>query len=240
MREYFKFYRNFYESIETLGEKSQLLLYKSVMKLYFNRAKNVTELEQICSEIESKLNQKRNVYGTFLAIKPLIMKSVKAYLQNNSKPIEEEEKNELTPGGLINNKKINNKERIINNTEKEIYKEKKIDIVCSIDFEKVFNLYKKNCSNLIPINYERRNKKTLEILRDFLEEIEYDYEYVEKLCIKANDLEKIADNKIDFKSMINNHIGIMNDKYRKNTFKKGVSADTVKDFFAKKKGLKNE
>ena len=216
MREYFKFYRNFYEAIETLGEKSQLLLYKSVMKLYFNRAKNVTELEQICSEIETKLKQKRNVYGTFLAIKPLIMKSLKAYLQNNSEPIEEEEKNNVTPGGLINNKEINNKEinnKEINNKEIKGKSEGGEDIFISPNIEKVFSLYEKNCLNLCKLSFERRNTDTRKKVAEFLFEVKSDFEYIEKLCKKANELKFIADKRIDFKSMLNNHIGIMNGKY---------------------------
>ena len=213
MREYFKFYRNFYEAIETLGEKSQLLLYKSVMKLYFNRAKNVTELEQICTEIETKLKQKRNVYGTFLAIKPLIMKSLKAYLQNNSELIEKEEKNNATPGGLINNKEINNKE--INNKEIKGESEGGEDIFISPNIEKVFSLYEKNCPNLCKLSFERRNTETRKRVSEFLFEVKSDFEYIENLCKKANCLKFIADKRIDFKSLINNHIGITNGKYEK-------------------------
>ena len=218
MREYFKFYRNFYEAIETLGEKSQLLLYKSVMKLYFNRAKNVTELEQICTEIETKLKQKRNVYGTFLAIKPLIMKSLKAYLQNNSEPIEEEGKINVTPGGLINNKEINNKEinnKEINNKEIKGKSEGGEDIFISPNIEKVFSLYEKNCPNLCKLSFERRNTDIRKKVSDFLFEVKSDFEYIARLCIKANEVKFIADRRIDFKSMLNNHIGIMNGKYEK-------------------------
>lgn len=213
MREYFKFYRNFYESIETLGDKSQLILYKSVMKLYFNRCKNVTELDQLCSEIETKLEQKRNVFGTFLAIKPLIMKSAKAYLQNSSEPIEECSENNSTPGGLINNK-----ERIIN---KKINKEKNTkvaggeDIFVSPKIEKVFQSYEKNCPNLCKLSFERRNTDIRKKVSDFLFEVKSDFAYIERLCIKANDVKFIADRRIDFKSMLNNHIGIMNGKYEK-------------------------
>ena len=218
MREYFKFYRNFYEAIETLGEKSQLLLYKSVMKLYFNRAKNVTELEQICTEIETKLKQKRNVYGTFLAIKPLIMKSLKAYLQNNSEPIEEEGKINVTPGGLINNKEINNKEinnKEINNKEIKGKSEGGEDIFISPNIEKVFSLYEKNCPNLCKLSFERRNTDIRKKVSDFLFEVKSDFEYIARLCIKANEVKFIADRRIDYKSMLNNHIGIMNGKYEK-------------------------
>ena len=94
------------------------------------------------------------------------------------------------------------------------YKEKKnIDIFCNVDFEKCFNFYSENCSNLIPISFERRNKAILEELREFLNEIDYDFSYFLDLCKKANSLEKIIKNRIDFRSMIRNHIGIMNGKY---------------------------
>lgn len=80
MRENFIFFRNYYEAISQLGEKSQLILYKNVMKLMFNRCETETELEQLCAEIETELYQKRSVFGTFLAIKPSLMKSAKASL----------------------------------------------------------------------------------------------------------------------------------------------------------------
>lgn len=117
-----------------------------------------------------------------------------------------------------NNKQITNNQQTNNNKQeyKEIkeYKEKKnIDIFCNVDFEKCFNFYSENCSNLIPISFERRNKAILEELREFLNEIDYDFSYFLDLCKKANELEKIVKNRIDFRSMIRNHIGIMNGKY---------------------------
>ena len=82
-----------------------------------------------------------------------------------------------------------------------------------MDFEKCFKIYSENCTNLIPLSFERRAKNILEELREFLAEIDYDFSYFLNLCIKANSLEKIVKNKIDFRSMIRNHIGIMNGKY---------------------------
>ena len=55
----------------------------------------------------------------------------------------------------------------------------------------------------------------LNLLSDFLEEIEYNFDYFEKLCIKANELKIIVSTKIDFKMMIKNHNGIMQGKYIK-------------------------
>lgn len=99
-----------------------------------------------------------------------------------------------------------------------------IDIYCNKDFEKIFEMYKEYCNNLTPIIFERRNKVILEKLRDFLEEINYDYDYFKKVCIKANSLKTICNMKIDFKMVINNHIGIMSDKYTSNNIK------TTKDY----------
>lgn len=88
-----------------------------------------------------------------------------------------------------------------------------IDIYCNKDFEKIFKIYNDNCNNLTPIIFERRNKVVLEKLRDFLEEINYDFDYFKKVCIKANKLKVICNTKIDFKMVLNNHSGIMVGKY---------------------------
>lgn len=102
------------------------------------------------------------------------------------------------------------------NIDKDKDKNKDKDIYCNIDFEKCFKIYSEIGDKLIKLRFERRSKVILNLLKDFLDEIEYDFEYFKELCIKANDIEKIMDTKIDFKMLIKNHIGIMNDKYSKN------------------------
>ena len=106
----------------------------------------------------------------------------------------------------------------LKNKDKDIYKDKNKnkDILCNLDFEKCFKIYSENCKKLSPLSFERRSRNILEELRDFLNEIDYDYEYFTSLCQKANELEKIVDSRIDFRSMIRNHIGIMNGKYQEN------------------------
>lgn len=101
--------------------------------------------------------------------------------------------------------------------DKESKEKKNRDVVCNIDFEKCFKLYAENCTNLIPLSFERRSKATLEGLRDFLNEIDFDFSYFLNLCKRANSLERIVKTKIDFRSMLKNHIGIMNGKYEKET-----------------------
>ena len=89
------------------------------------------------------------------------------------------------------------------------------DIYCNKDFDKCFDIYSEICKKLIPIKFERRSKAILELLRDFLEEIDYDFDYFKELCQKANILEKIMETKIDFKMLLKNHAGIMSGKYNK-------------------------
>lgn len=99
----------------------------------------------------------------------------------------------------------------------------KDDIYNNMDFEKCFKIYTDICKDLIPLRFERRSKAILELLKDFLEEIDYNFEYFNLVCIKANNLKTIMDTKIDFKMLLRNHAGIMNDKY-------GSSKKTVGDY----------
>lgn len=102
-----------------------------------------------------------------------------------------------------------------NKIEYNKIKKNNIDIYCNKEFEKCFDIYKEVCTKLTPLRFERRSKAILEELSSFLDEIEYNFDYFKELCEKANQLEKIVDSKIDFKTMIKNHIGITNGKYDK-------------------------
>ena len=116
------------------------------------------------------------------------------------------------------NKQITNNQQTNNNKQeykeyKEIKEKKNIDIFCNVNFQKCFSLYSENCPKLTPLSYEKRSRVILEELRYFLDEIDYDFSYFLILCQKANELEKIVDSRIDFRSMVRNHIGITNGKY---------------------------
>jgi hypothetical protein len=143
----------------------------------------------------------------------------------------------------ITNEQQTNNKRITTTKESKEYKESKekknIDIFCNLDFEKCFKIYSENCTNLIPLSLERRAKNILEELKEFLVEIDYDFSYFLNLCKKANNLEKIVNSKIDFRSMIRNHIGIINGKYEQQT--KGITKETIQaamQAYKLKKGLK--
>lgn len=84
MRDSFVFYSSFAQAASMLGDKARLKLYDAVVKLGLCCAENVTELEQVCDEIESKLVQNRNAFAQFLLIKPQIIANFTKYL-NGSK-----------------------------------------------------------------------------------------------------------------------------------------------------------
>lgn len=115
---------------------------------------------------------------------------------------------------VLDKDKDKDKDNSINSTNNTNINKPK-DIFCNSDFEKCFSIYKEVCTKLTPLRFERRSKAILEELSTFLDEIEYNFDYFKELCEKANQLEKIVDSKIDFKTMIKNHIGITNGKYDK-------------------------
>lgn len=106
--------------------------------------------------------------------------------------------------------------------DKDMDKDKDKDIntnSISFDFfekniQDCFQIYKENCKNLIPLSFERRNRDILSLVATTLNELDNDVGKFTELCQKANELETIAEKKIDFKMMLRNYIGILNDKYK--------------------------
>lgn len=280
-RESFLFYRSFYNAIRLLGDKSRLKLYDSVMKLNFECDENVSNLEQLCTEIETKLKQNRTIYAQFLLIKPQIIANLIRY-KNGCKGAEygllggapKGNKNACknNPKTTPKEEGIRNKEEGIRNKDISFKKEKKeksfqsfqnsadlpenlrecgiygnntlleankketgevfkppktTDPYINSELEGYFRLYEELCPNLPRLRYERRNAQIRELLARFIDEIDDDVGYFKSLCEKANDLKKICERQIDFKMLINNHIGIFNGKYENDSF-------DVMDLFKKK------
>ena len=76
----FVFYSSFAQAAATLGDKARLKLYDAIVKLGLTCVENVSDLEQVCAEIESNLAQNRNVFAQFLLIKPQILSNFKKYI----------------------------------------------------------------------------------------------------------------------------------------------------------------
>lgn len=89
--------------------------------------------------------------------------------------------------------------------------------------EKYFKIYEQECPQLVKLGFERRDNKTFVALAEFRTVTEGNLEYFRAVCQKANKLVIIANNKIDFRSILNNHIGIYGDKYNSNDTKAGGS-----------------
>lgn len=213
MRDNFIFYKSFYDAINTLGEKAQLKLYKAIMKMEFNCCENVTELEQLCDEIETELKQNRNVFAQFLLMKPHLMKSAEASLRGR------------LGGAPSGNKNAEKKQPKNNQIEREYkieeeynpyspLKENNPDVFFDEGVNKCFSCYEENSPRLIKIGFERRNREVRSLTAEVLYELDNDIGKFQELCIKANELVKIADKKIDFKMMLRNYIGILNGKYK--------------------------
>lgn len=79
-RESFIFYSSFAQAASLLGDKARLKLYDAIVKLSLSCAESETELNQVCSEIETSLAQSRTVLAQFLLIKPQIISNFKKFL----------------------------------------------------------------------------------------------------------------------------------------------------------------
>lgn len=97
------------------------------------------------------------------------------------------------------------------------------DITCNPNIDKCFNIYKEYCKDLKPVRYERRSRDILELVAQFLDETQMDFDYLKNVCIKANEQKTICDNALDFKGVLKNHISINNEKFKKNEKGKVIS-----------------
>lgn len=88
------------------------------------------------------------------------------------------------------------------------------DLMFDAEVNKIYKIYEANCPNLIPVGFGFRDLRKRQRIKEFLNVISGDFDYFQKVCSKANTLKVIAGNKIDIDSVINNHVGIYNDKYQ--------------------------
>lgn len=74
--------------------------------------------------------------------------------------------------------------------------------------------YTKLCPHLIKLTGEAKSKRTDEKIRLYLNETNFDMDSYKELCRKADRLRRIGTIGIDFETMLNCRIGIMNGKYK--------------------------
>lgn len=87
------------------------------------------------------------------------------------------------------------------------------DLMFDDNINKVFDLYRDNCPDLVPLKFETRDLELRQAIKDFLIFIDFDFSYFFELCQKANKQRLLLDNKIDIKSLVKNHTRIYSGFY---------------------------
>lgn len=111
-----------------------------------------------------------------------------------------------------NDNNDNNEKKYINNNKENFSKNS--DPFINPQIDKTFRMYSEYCKNLLSLN-GYKSKKLRESLLDFLNDVNYDFEYIKDVFVKANELKTIIDQPIDLQKIINCHERIANNYYKK-------------------------
>ena len=140
-------------------------------------------------------------------------------LDNDKNSLKEKEKNKKEKEKIVEEgflcKEKENSFLISQKANNTILLSSKInpDLMFDSDINKVFEIYKKECKTLAPLNYETRDIALRGKIKEFLGIIRGDFAYFTEVCKKANDLKVIVNRKIDIQSVINNHARIYSGFY---------------------------
>lgn len=108
-----------------------------------------------------------------------------------------------------------------------------LDFVSSKQSREMFEVYNEECKELAPLSFERRNKRILDKMAVYLTETDNDIGTFKDVCKKANKLKTIANRLIDFETVINCYVGILNGKYIDQEQEQN-SIDAMKERIAKR------
>ena len=104
--------------------------------------------------------------------------------------------------------------------DKDIDKDKDKDNIAKIDYynnpiiEKVFEIYKSHCGNLVKLDrFYKRNVDLKKLVGSYLEQTENNLEYFTRVCEIANGIKRIGEVNVDLKTILRNHDGFYNGKY---------------------------
>ena len=145
--------------------------------------------------------------------------------------------NQLTTNNNDKNDKNDKNERIYS-TRSQNFEFLNPDLMFDENVNKVFELYKKYCSDLIPVHFEIRDIAFRQSIKDFLILVDFDFSYFVNLCKKANKQVYLLENKIDIKSLIKNHSRIYSGFFDANKKEKIQSKLTTSDIMAKVRARK--
>ena len=209
MRESFIFYDSFLDAIDELEPDIQLQVFQAIAK--YSLKDEMPKLTGIAKAI-------------FTLIKPQIDANNKRYengkkgagfgiLGGRPKKQKPQENPKETPN-VNDNVNVNvNVNDNVNVNENLIPLKKKTDFLLNPIIDKVFEIYKEECPNLIKIGYEPKNIKKRELINTYLDETESNLDYFREVCKKANKLKKIGKYQIDFEMLIKYHERIYKDYY---------------------------
>jgi hypothetical protein len=111
------------------------------------------------------------------------------------------------------NKDINKDKESTNIVQLSSTKLDTLDFVSSKQCREMFEIYQEECKELAPLSFERRNKRIVDKMAVYLNETDNDIGVFRDVCKKANKLKTIANRLIDFETVINCYVGILNGKY---------------------------
>lgn len=108
-----------------------------------------------------------------------------------------------------------------------------LDFVSSKQCKEMFEIYQEECKELAPLSFERRKKRIIDKMAVYLNETDNDIGVFRDVCKKANKLKTIANRLIDFETVINCYVGILNGKYIDKEQEQN-SIDALKERIAKR------
>ena len=201
MRESFIFYDSFLNAIEELEPDIQLQVYQAITK--YSLRNELPKLTGIAKAI-------------FTLIKPQIDANNKRYengkkgagfgvLGGRPKKQKPQENPKETPNVNDNVNDNVNVNVNVNDNVNLIPLKKKTDFLLNPIIDKVFDIYKEECPNLIKIGSEPKNIKKREFIQTYLDETDSNLDYFREVCKKANKLKKIGKFQIDFEMLIKYH-----------------------------------
>lgn len=120
---------------------------------------------------------------------------------------------ECLPKRITNNElRITDNELQITNDE---INETKIDYRYNPIINRVFDIYKEKCTNLVKLDrFYKRNDELKKLVGSYLEQTESNLEYFSRVCEIANKVIQIGSVKVDLKMILKNHDGFYNGKYK--------------------------
>lgn len=218
-------YQEWGELFENLSDKQNAEILKAITKYPNFEPENNPIWKFIKSQIEKdyeifidKCNKNETIIRNYWQRKK--SNDNECILDDNKRIRTNTNEYECLPKRITNNEITNNELRITE-TETETINEitetetGKIDIYADTIINKVFEIYKSHCTELVKLDrFYSRNIELKKMIGSYLEQTESDLEYFTRVCDIANRVKKIGSVNVDLKTILRNHDGFYNGKYQ--------------------------